>query len=355
MADGSAARVYAHGTALRMFLRLVQYELKAPCNVSLRRKLWAWRRGFVSISAERYRLTDENLSLYVSDWARFMRTPRINGRFAPALNNKIAFSRILAGYGCDVPEYYCLVRDGVMYQIGDRYRMQTPDDVLEACRSGGRFVLKPSGGGGGVNVSVLSAEGRGFVMNGQERSEEEMRTFLGGLDEATICEHIQQHEYAHTIFPHSANSLRVLTMWDYEEHEPFIVYAVHRFGTHASVPVDNSSQGGVFCHVDLPTGELGELLTGRVAEERRCYERHPDTGEQVAGMRLPHWDFVKTRIVEICREMAYIPYIGWDVVITPQGFTVFEGNSYPSLSPQVIEPLLVDPRVRTFYERFNVI
>lgn len=355
MANDFAARIYAHGRAVRNFIRLMQYELKVPCSVSLPQKLWAWRRGFTSSSAERYCLTDENLPLYVSDWARFIRTPNINGRFAPALNNKIVFSRILASYGCDVPEYYCLVRDGVMHQMGSRYRMGTSDDVLAACRTGGHFVVKPSSGGGGLSVSVLRAEGERIVMNNQERSHEEVSAFLGGLEDASISGYVQQHEYAQRIFPHSANSLRILTMWDFDEHEPFIAYAVQKFGTRASMPVDNSGQGGVYCRVDLATGELGTLVTGRVSGELRRYDQHPDTGEQVAGLRLPHWDVVKARIAEICREMAYIPYVGWDIVITPQEFTVFEGNSYPSLSPQVIEPLLVDPRVRTFYERFNVI
>ncbi len=233
--------------------------------------------------------------------------------------------------------------------------MRTPGDVLAACREGRHFVVKPSSGGGGVGVNVLRAEGERIVVNGEERPDEEVGAFLDGLEEAVICEHIQQHEYAHTIFPHSANSLRILTMWDYDENEPFIVHAVHRFGTRASIPADNSSQGGVFCHVDLPTGELGSLMRGRIANDVRTYDQHPDTGEQVAGTRLPNWDLVKTRLVEICREMAYIPYVGWDVLITPAGFTVFEGNSYPSLGYQILQPLLADPRVRAFYERFNVI
>jgi hypothetical protein len=355
MAGDFAGRVYARGAAVRSFIRLVQSELEVPCSVSLRRRLWAWRRGFAGRSVVRYGLTDEDFHLYLSDWARFMRTPSINGRFGPTLNNKIALSRILASYGCAVPEYYCLVRDGLMYQIGNRYRMHTPDDVLTAWRNGGRFVVKPFSGGGGLGVSVLRADGERLAVNGQEVSHQEASAFLGGLDDATICEYIQQHEYAHRVFPHSANSLRILTMWDFDKHEPFIVSAVHRFGTQSSIPVDNSTQGGLFCHVDLPTGELGELLTGRWVGPRQSYDRHPDTGEQVAGLRLPHWDVVKTRIVEICREMAYVPYIGWDVVITPTEFAVLECNSYPGIGYQLFQPLLADARVRAFYERFGVV
>ncbi len=77
---------------------------------------------------------------------------------------------------------------------------------------------------------------------------------------------------------------------------------------------------------------------------------HPDTGVEITGTKLPHWEYVTSKLLEVCREMAYIPYVGWDIVITERGFTVIEGNNYPDLGHQYYGPLLVDPRVRAFYE-----
>ncbi len=338
------------------FLRLARYELKWGSEVPLRKRLWAWRRGFLGISVDRYNLMEgDRTSLYVNEWARFIRTPNINGRFGPALNNKIVFSRMLASYGVRVPDYYCLIRDGRMTPIGRRYRLRNAEDVLAACREGACFVIKPFTGGGGEAVSILSTEGDCIVRNGQGCADDDVVDFLNGLEDAVITENLEQHEYARTIFPHSANSMRILTMWDYEKREPFIASVVQRFGTHMSIPVDNSSKGGLFCPVDVATGELGTALTSRLMGEPRWVERHPDTGERIAGLRLPYWDVVTGGILDLCRRMAYIPYIGWDVLITPNGFAVFEGNSYPALGYQIFEPLLVDPRVRAFYERFGVV
>ena len=53
--------------------------------------------------------------------------------------------------------------------------------------------------------------------------------------------------------------------------------------------------------------------------------------------------------------MAYIPYVGWDVLVTEPGFTVFEGNSFPHLGYQILEPLLADPRARSFFRHFNIV
>ncbi len=355
MKQDTAGRALALGRSLRNVQRLVRDELKSPLRVPLSKRIWGWRRGFLSRSAVRYELTDDNLSLYVSDWSRYVKTPKINGRFACALNNKIIFSRILASYGCTVPEYYCLIRDGAMFQIGDRYPMRSAGDVIAACRSGGHFVIKPYSGGSGVRVAMLRAVDGGFLMDGRPCADEDAARFLEELESGTITQFMQQHEYASRIFPHTPNTIRVLSMWDFERNEPFIPFAGQRFGRPSSVPVDNCSRGGLACPVDVETGELRVAHSGHYTPKLTEHEVHPDTGEQITGVRIPHWEHMTSSLLEICRQMSYIPYVGWDVIITPDGFAVIEGNNYPDLGHQVFRPLLSDPRVRAFYERFDAL
>lgn len=355
MTEGLANRALRLGRTLRNVQRLVSDELASPVRVPLGKRLWSWRHGFLSRSGVRYGLTDDNLSLFVSDWARYVKTPWIDGEFSFALNNKIVFSRILRSHGCDVPEYYCIVRNGEMFQIGDAYRMRTPDDVADACLAGGHFVVKPYTGGGGLRVSVLSAEDGRLLVNGAERSRGEVTALLGRVSDGVVCEFVHQHEYARRIFPQSTNTVRILTMWDYERGEPFLPFAGHRFGRPESAPVDNCSRGGVSCEVDVETGILGPVLSGQRGSEMLRLDAHPDTGEQVAGVRIPHWEQTTSRLLDVCARMAYIPYVGWDVVVTEDGFTVTEGNSCPDLGSQVFGPLLGDPRVRAFYEKFSAL
>lgn len=355
MREDLAGRALEFGRSLRNVQRLLRDEIKSPLKVPLPRRIWAWRRGFLSRSAVRYGLTDENLSLYVSDWSRYVRTPKINGRFACALNNKIIFSRILASYGCDVPEYYCLIRDSEMFQIGDRYRMRSPADVIAACRAGGHFVVKPYSGGSGVRVAMLRARDGELLLDGSRCPEAEVESFLAGLESGTITQFMEQHEYAARIFPHSTNTIRVLTMWDLEKNEPFIPFAGHRFGRPSSAPVDNCSRGGLAVPVNVETGELGVGHSGHYSKEFVEHETHPDTGEQITGVRIPHWEHMASRLLGICRQMSYIPYVGWDVIITPGGFAVIEGNNYPDLGHQAFRPLLADPRVRAFYEHYGAV
>lgn len=350
-----ATRVLRLERSVRNVQRLIHAELASTMPAPFGKRLWAWRHGFLTCSAVRYGLTADNVHLFVSDWARYTKTPWINGGFAHALNNKVVFSRILASYGCVVPEYYCLVRGGEMIQIGDAYRMRSPSDVVDACMSGGRFILKPYTGGGGLRVTVISSEDGRLLMNWRETTSDEITELVRGLSEGVISEFVRQHEYASRVFPHSTNTIRVLTMWDHQRDEPFVAFAGHRFGRPSSVPVDNCYQGGISCPVDIETGVLGVGRAGEFGSEVTAHATHPDTGAQMAGLAIPHWETTKRELLGICTQMSYIPYIGWDVAITDDGFVVTEGNSCPDLGHQVYGPLLVDPRVRAFYEKFGAL
>ena len=189
-----AGRTLRFGRMLRNVQRLAADELKSPMRVPLGRKVWAWRRGFLSRSAVRFGLTDGNRHLYVSDWARYVKTPTINGRFGVALDNKIIFSRILASYGCAVPEYYCLIREGRMLQVGSRYRMRRPSDVVNACLSGGDFVLKPYTGGGGLSVAALSSRDGKLLVNWEERSRDEVTALISGITDGVVSQFVHQHD-----------------------------------------------------------------------------------------------------------------------------------------------------------------
>lgn len=355
MAESLATRVIMTGRTLRNLQRFVQSELRCPVPAPVGRRLWALRRGFLTESAERYGLTDANRHEYVSDIARYLRTPRINGPFADALNNKIVFSRIVASYGCRAPEYYAVIEDGVYRPIGALMDLRSPEDVIEACIAGHEFVVKPWSGGSGVRVTAITNRDGRLAVNHRPCTADEAVAALREIDGGVVSEFIRQHAYADEVFPHSTNSLRILTMWDDEAEEPFIPFAGHRFGRPASVPTDNCARGGIAVLVDVDRGVLVRGHSGHAAGENVWYEAHPDTGAPLGGLKLPHWDRVTSGLLSLCREMAYIPYVGWDVVITEDSFAIIEGNNYPELGHQVFFPLLIDPRVKRFYRRHGVI
>ncbi len=348
-------RALSAGRTIRNLQRFVISELSCPVRAPLIYRLWALSHGFLTESAVRYKLCRENLPLYFPDSARFLRTPKINGPFAESLNNKIVFSRIVASYGCRVPEYHAVIRDGRMTPVGDRYDFRAPEDVIDACLSGDSFIVKPASGGRGYGVMALTSEGDGIALNYRQVEPGLVRGALSSLREGTVLELVRHRAFAHEIFPEATNSMRVLTMWDMARKEPFIVYAAHRFGRPESSPTDNYSRGGVISLVDLETGALGPAYSDHGRAEPVWYESHPDTGTRIEGVVIEDWRRFVERLLQLCREMSFIPYIGWDIVLTDDGFCVLEGNNYPDVTFQFFFPLLEDERVRRFYEHHGVI
>ena len=355
MRRDAAGRLLSLAFTARNIQRLLMAEVTTHTRLPFRRTLWGWRHGFTTYSNAGYRLSAENVHEFVSDYARYVKTPRINGPFLPMLNNKLAFSRLVASHGGPTPEYYCFIGDHGPIAIGDRYRMRDADGIAAACMTGSRFIVKPCTGGGGVRVSLISSRDGRLTLNHREVTEAEFARFINSLSDAVVCEFIQQHEYAARIFPDSANSIRVLTMWDYERNETFIPFAGHRFGGPKSVPVDNVSQGGVAAQVDVASGKL--LMAHSLSEPAgsSTFKVHPHTGVAITGTVVPNWEMVKRGLLKLSRKMSYIPYIGWDIIVTEDGFRVIEGNNHPHLGHQEFEPLLRNPRVRAFYERFGAL
>ena len=355
MPERLPARVLSFGRTLRNVQRLVRAELRGSASAPLSDRLWAYRRGFTTDSFVRYGLTSENAHEYVSDVDRYIRTPKINGPYAEALNNKIVLSRIVVSHGVRAPEYYAIIEDGVFRPMGTALELRSVDDVLDACAAGSEFVVKPWSGGSGVRVLSLTNEDGTVALNHTVEDPREVRATLTSVHDGVISEFIRQHPYADRVFAHSTNSIRILTMCDPDTGEPFIPFAGHRFGRPCTAPTDNISRGGIPALVDVDRGVLVKGYPHGDMGAGGWLERHPDTGAQLAGLELPNWDRVVSGLLDLCREIAYIPYVGWDVVITEDGFAIIEGNNYPDLGHQAFYPLLIDPRVRRFYEHHGVV
>jgi glutathione synthase/RimK-type ligase-like ATP-grasp enzyme len=58
---------------------------------------------------------------------------------------------------------------------------------------------------------------------------------------------------------------------------------------------------------------------------------HPDTNESLE-ISLPHWDEIVSKIQDILSYLPQLTYVGFDIVITDQGFNILEINSLTSIN-----------------------
>ena len=315
-----------------------------------------WRRGFLGESAVIYGKQSSELKDYLSDWARLIRTPRINGAYSVILKNKILFEACFRSH-LAIPDSLGVILSGRFISTCSTHDLVDTASLLEFARSTRGLVAKPIGGGGGAEVHILGySANSGFALDGSPTTEREILEFLGRLPNHLVTPYITQAAYSFAVFPATANTIRVLTMVDPATEVPFVAVAVHRFGNKDSIPVDNWTQGGLSALLNVETGELGPGVTYPRKGRVEFHEVHPDTGSRICGVRVPGWTAARDKLLAAARAWSMIPYVGWDILMTDRGFVVIEGNSFTDIKLlQVHGPLLKDQRIRQFYLHHRVL
>jgi hypothetical protein len=335
----------------------VERESLEFTSLSSTERVWYWRRGFLSRSAVLYDFDSHGHEQFLTDYQRYVKTRGINGRFGYALDNKLMLYGVLSGFSDRLPELYGILDGGTFRSIsmtGTRGPTRPALEWVEDLDPGETVVIKWVLGGGGHNVLVLTRTEGGYRVNDESISRTDLRERLADLDDYIVTGFSEQTSYAAEIYPEATNTVRAVTMWDSEEDEPFIARAVHRIGTSSTKPMDNWTQGGL-CAL-ISEGRLGEAVTYPDEGELEWMASHPDSGAQIEGVEIPGWKEIREKLLEIADSVPYLPYVGWDLVITREGeFEIIEANNYPGMkSLQVHGPLCTDERVERFYREYDV-
>jgi Sugar-transfer associated ATP-grasp len=313
------------------------------------------RRGFLPVSRELYRLDEQDREEFLSDRERELTWP-INGGAAGLLDDKLAFFFMLRYLRVPTPEILGSVLRGRIVLLGDGGSgAAAPSDWLRAIvERQGAAVVKSARGGGGQQVFIVRRLDGEFELNGRRDVWPAIERRLLSLENYLVSTFVDQAGYARAIFPQAVNTIRILTMHDAEG--AFVATAVHRFGTERSLPVDNWSRGGLSARVSLGDGILGPGVAFPESGAVAWHDAHPDTASPIRGVAVPGWERIRDGVLALAAQTPFLPYVGWDVVVTDGGFEVLEGNKYSDVNLlQVHGPLLRDERVRAFYRAHGVL
>lgn len=324
-------------------------------DLPLHQRFLAVCRGFAPSSARIYDLfgdaADERE--FVSDRARAARARYIDGLFRHVLDNKLAFARLVSPLA-PTPEPIAVVKEGKVHAADGR--VLTVADLLGE-HVGRGLVLRNVMGrlGRGLVIAEPGDERGPLVVNGRPATVESAvaeieRIAAGSTYLATGLE--AQHPDLAAIFPGARNTLRLLTLVEPETGRAFVAQACQKLGTRASAPTDN----GLSAPIDLESGLMGPGVSRSDEGEVGWHEIHPDTGAAIAGVAVPQWRRVREAMEGVATRLNYIPFIGWDVLVTPDGYTVIEGNADSGLQVfQLRGELLADERARRFFRHHRVI
>jgi hypothetical protein len=342
---------------LYKFIELVWRDLQTPAGLSPRFWLRSWRKGFCRFSFRIYGLEGKASDGYMSD-VQALRTLRINSLFREMIDNKAVFHALMIHHGFPVPELHGLIRGGRYFAFGSGVSMPAADIPDRLLPAGGRLAVKPVRGHSGAGFLRLSREESGVAVNGTLTEPGRLETMLAGLNLRVVTGFVAQGRYGAGLFPDTTNTLRIVTLIDPDAHEPFIARVVQRIGNSRSFPVDNFDleRPGLCALVDLASGRLGPGVTVEKRWQVARYDRHPETGGDIAGVEIPNWPDIRRGVLDCARRFAFVPCIAWDIAVTEPGFTIIEGNSSTGvIFLQVHGPLLADPRVRRFYTYHRVV
>ncbi len=317
------------------FRRIWHFKYKVDLGIhtpmSFADKVKYYRLGFTEKDYYCFDLKTNDYHDYISYRERW-RLEDINGRFAYILGEKMLNERLFGQY-VNIPHTNCWVKNGACLDLETGEKT----DILPILEEKERLIAKPTRSwGGGNGLHSLAYDGQKYSIDGKECSAEKLRASVCSWEEAIIVDFAVQAEYARRIFPDTTNTIRVIT-GQHKDGQIEILFSFHRFGSNRSKPVDNISSGGFVSLVDIETGTLGPAKT--FFDPTRFYSIHPDTNERIEGVRIAHWDRIKSKMIQAHKCFPCYTFLAWDVVATESGDPyVLEINRGSDLGSQMLQP-----------------
>ena len=244
----------------------------------------------------------------------------------PLVDNKVLTKQLAIEHGLPVPQLY-----GVINTQHDATHLPV---FLEDKKS---FVIKPASGSGGDGILVINQrrDHRFGSIGGNWYSEAEIDHHLSnvltgmyslsGLPDQAMLEALVRFDPCFKdVAYQGVPDVRVIV------YQGVPVMAMLRLPTRMSQGKANLHQGAIGVGIEMSSGTTVQGVWGN-----HIISEHPDTGTDIAGMKIPSW----ARMLEIS-AMAYditgLGYLGVDLVLDEgRGPLMLELNARPGLNIQI--------------------
>lgn len=253
----------------------------------------------------------------------------------PAVDDKLLTKEIAAKAGLAVPELYGVIRSN--------YEIKRLPEVLDGLDD---FVIKPAQGSGGDGILVVASHsGERFrLVSGELMTLDEIgyhvHMILAGIyslggqpDKALIEYRVQFDPLFEKIAFQGIPDVRIIVYFGVP------AMAMVRLPTRQSRGRANLHQGAVGAGIDMATGTtLTAVCNSRIVTE------HPDTGNPVSGLVIPHWEDM-LMLAARSRQLTNLNYQGIDIVLDrDKGPMILELNARPGLAIQIANQAGLRPR-----------
>jgi len=248
-------------------------------------------------------------------------------RLYPLVDDKLRTKTLAIKFGINVPELY-----GVIEFPSQIKGLQ---DMVGAHED---FVVKPAQGSGGEGIIVVKGrtrEGDYRLANGSlmDRTAMEFHAnnllsgiySLGGQPDKVLIEYCVRFDPVfEKVAYQGIPDIRIIVYFGVP------VMAMVRLPTRMSKGKANLHQGAIGAGIDIATG-----LTLTAVWKNSIVAEHPDTGNPVSRIQVPHWEMLLD-IAARSWELTGLAYQGIDIVLDrDQGPMILELNARPGLAIQI--------------------
>lgn len=234
--------------------------------------------------------------------------------------DKFIFYQYCKSLGMPYPQTIGLVSKGeVSWYNGEKMDFMSLESILDKSFDG---FCKEVNGESGKGAFCLKAENGRLLDRDKEISLNELRERVGNAT-FIIQEKLKNHPDIDAVYDKSLNTIKLITFLNDDGTVDFFD-AFMRFGSGGSF-VDNASQGGIFVGIE-ENGVLQEVGYHEPGNMKNLVVSgvHPDSGVKFGGMKIPYWNDIIETSKRFHKFFYGIPSIGWDIAITPEGFSFTE-------------------------------
>lgn len=254
----------------------------------------------------------------------------------PLVDDKLLTKQLALDAGIAVPQLYGVI--SIYHEVRDLEKLLGDHQD---------FALKPAAGSGGEGIVIIESrqndrfrKPNGGILRRSEL-EDHISEILGGVyslggqpDKVILEYRVKFDPIFEPISYLGVPDLRIIVFLGIP------VMAMVRLPTRQSDGKANLHKGAVGAGIDMGSG----CTLGGVCQNVASYE-HPDTGNPVAGVRIPHWEELLS-IASRCYEITKLGYLGVDIVLDrDRGPLLLELNARPGLSIQIANGAGLLPRL----------
>lgn len=285
---------------------------------------------------ERARREDAKRRPYVGMKSRGLLATRINSPLWSAIgDDKLMSYAVLDGLGHAVPGLYALHHAWRTY--GRQPALRDRQAVEGFLRNGMTYPFfgKPVDASSGMGVAAVlgyERDGDSLVFPGDRRmTVPDFATVAGGYARRgyMFLELLRPHPAIVALCGDRLCTLRLVVLR--EGGDVTVQAAVWKVAAGSNMADNNQYGGNALAPVDVATGLVGRVVTGNGPDEVELAV-HPDTGKPFAGFVLPDFAEAKRLCVEATLALPGLPWLGWDIALTPAGPVVVELNTAGGLT-----------------------